>query len=69
MLPPHFNQTAGPVMSTIEWEDVLPEYTSFYPDSFRVAIPYLLASLIYHIDWLRNKLNPNHPIFMQRVFT
>ena len=69
VLPPHFDQTNGPVLTTTEWEEILPGYTSFYPEQFRVAIPYLLASLIYHMDWLQQKLKPQHPLFLQRVYT
>ena len=69
ILPPHFDDTNGPVLSVEEWEDILPGFTSFYPENFRVALPYLLASLAYHHDWLLETLSPNHPLFLQRVWT
>lgn len=33
------------------------------------CIPYLLASLVYHRDWLISNLPQNHPLFNQRVWT
>ena len=42
---------------------------SYYPLTFRVALPRLLASLVYHQDWLKNKLPFTHPLFQQRVWT
>eukprot|EP00603_Paraphysomonas_imperforata_P004644 CAMPEP_0114439124 /NCGR_PEP_ID=MMETSP0103-20121206/15022_1 /TAXON_ID=37642 ORGANISM="Paraphysomonas imperforata, Strain PA2" /NCGR_SAMPLE_ID=MMETSP0103 /ASSEMBLY_ACC=CAM_ASM_000201 /LENGTH=694 /DNA_ID=CAMNT_0001609847 /DNA_START=28 /DNA_END=2109 /DNA_ORIENTATION=- len=69
ILPPHFDVSNGPVLSVEEWEDILPGYSTFYPDSFRVALPYLLASLAYHRDWLDSNLSSQHPLFSQRVWT
>ena len=42
---------------------------SFYPACFRVAIPYLLASLAYHKDYLKTKLHARHPLFHQPIWT
>ena len=69
ILPPHFHDTNGPVISVQEWEDILPGFSSFYPENFRVALPCLLASLAYHHDWLLETLLPNHPLFFQRIWT
>lgn len=52
-----------------EWEDILPGYLTFYPSCFRQVIPYLLASLIYHMDYLVVTLPKDHPLFIQRVWT
>ena len=69
ILPPHFDQTDGSVLSVAEWEDILPGYSSFYPSCFRVTLPYLLASLVYHREWLVKTLPGNHLLFQQRVWT
>ena len=50
ILPPHFNTTKGPVISVQEWKDILPGYETYYPLTFLVALPHLLASLVYHQD-------------------
>jgi hypothetical protein len=69
VLPPHFNINDDTLLSVQEWEDILPGYSTYYPEQFRVAIPFLLASLVYHLDWLKTKLSPNHVLWMQRVYT
>jgi hypothetical protein len=66
MLPPHFN---GQVLDAEEWETILPGYGSYYPPNFRLAIPYLLANLTYHKQWLIDSLDLNHPLFLSRVWT
>jgi hypothetical protein len=68
ILPPHFNSRDGQVLTTSEWNDILPGYET-YPECFRVAIPYLLASLVYHSEWLQSTLPAQHPLFLQRVWT
>jgi hypothetical protein len=64
-LPPHFCEQ---VLSLKEWELILPGYTTFYPECFRVAIPYLLASLAYHRTWLKNDLPKSHPLFLGNIY-
>lgn len=70
-LPPHFDISAGngPILSEQEWQNILPGYATFYPISFRPVIPYLLASLAYHFDFLNGSLHVNHPLRLQRVWT
>ena len=68
-LPPHFDETNGPLLTVGEWEDILPGFSTFYPDTFRVALPFLLASLVYHRQWLQDTLPAAHPLFKQRVWT
>ena len=69
VLPPHFGNNQEGILSVNEWEDILPGYSTYYPKQFRVAIPYLLASIVYHQEWLKEKLPNNHPIFLQRIYT
>jgi len=40
-----------------------------YPHSFKTTMPFLLASVVYHQDWLRSTLSPSHPLFLSRLFT
>ena len=63
VLPPHFETDVS-----IEWEEFMPSYSN-YPESFRTCLPFLLASLVFHKDWLRENLHPTHPLLSQRVFT
>ncbi|KAF0712005.1 hypothetical protein AaE_012159, partial [Aphanomyces astaci] len=65
-LPPHFH---GVVLSPIQWDSILPGYSSFYPATFRCAVPYLLASLVHHYAWLKLNLNPNHPLLLSHAWT
>jgi hypothetical protein len=69
-LPPHFLAGDNGISSE-EWENILPGYSSFYPMSFREVIPYLLASLVYHRPYLREMQasHPRHPLFLQYVWT
>jgi hypothetical protein len=70
-LPPHFLQTDEEYLTSEEWDDILPGYSTFYPLNFREVIPFLLASLIYHQPYLVSlqATNPRHPLFLQRVWT
>lgn len=68
-LPPHFNPNDQVVISLDEWESILPGYSTFYPSSFRQVIPFLLASLSFHRDWLKANLHAQHNLFNQPVWT
>ena len=68
-LPPHFNLSDGPVLTVEEWEEILPYCSTFYPTNFRIALAYLLASLVFHQDWIKETFDPHHPIFISRVWT
>jgi hypothetical protein len=69
-LPAHFLTEEDGITSE-EWEQILPGYSSFYPQSFREVIPYLLASLVHHRQYLRDLqlVHPRHPLFLQYVWT
>jgi len=67
-LPPHFDLSKGAVLTTQEWEEILPGYSTFYPQSFRTVVPFLLASLIHHRKWLEETLPANSVLFNVRVW-
>ena len=67
-LPPHFNLDDGPILSEAEWEGAFPNYSAV-PATFRQALPFLLASVLYHHDWLNEHLPANHPLRSSRVWT
>ena len=48
VLPPHFADNA---LTPEEWLELLPYYNE-YPSNFQVVLQYLLASLVYHWDWI-----------------
>jgi hypothetical protein len=68
ILPPHFLPAANAILTEDFWTDMLPGYKE-KPSGFRATLPFLLASLIHHEDFLRRELPPNNPIFRSRVFT
>ena len=63
-LPPHFN-AAG--LELIDWPAVLPPYARF-PQTFKRSLPFLLASICYHEQWLRELLPAHHPLFNTYLF-
>jgi hypothetical protein len=52
-LPPHFNEKSESVLTVEECNTILYGYSDFFPQLFRVAVPYLLASLYDHKQWLK----------------
>lgn len=68
-LPPHFDLPDGAVLTQEEWENVLPGYTTFYPQCFKQVVPFLLASLIFHRAYLTAELPAAHPLFSSRAWT
>jgi hypothetical protein len=74
VLPPHF--ASASVLTEQQWQDICPQYEE-YPESFQACLPYLLASLVHHYDWLHEKdstgklknIAPEHPFFQSRVYT
>ena len=63
-LPPHFDSNG---LALIQWPVVLPLYPRL-PETFKRALPYMLASICYHEEWLRATLSPRHPIFASHLF-
>lgn len=68
VLPPHFTREIVSDITEIQWSQMLPNYST-YPECFRTALPFLLASLIYHDGWLRGNLDSRHPLFNSRLYT
>lgn len=67
-LPPHFSTSEGSPLTMDEWVNLLPGYNSFYPSSFHQVLPYLLATIVYHRQWLNENLNRKHPLFQSRLW-
>jgi hypothetical protein len=68
ILPPHFNVNGLKSIETLGWENVVQGYENYGP-KFASVLPMLLASVVYHQDWLRDFLPSNHPLFLNRLFT
>lgn len=66
VLPPHFE--AGYTLTVEQWAQIHPNYSSF-PDSFKQVALYLLASIVYHQDWLGSNLHKEHPFRSSYLFT
>ena len=62
-LPPHFDGD----LAQIPWPAVLPTYSRL-PQTFKRALPNLLASICYHETWLRSILPAHHPLFATYLF-
>ena len=70
VLPPHF-LPAQPLFvgdETAGWKSILPGYERL-PPCFQSAARFMLASLVFHQDWLRASLPAAHPLFSSPVFT
>lgn len=63
-LPPHFDAAGAQL---IDWPAVLPLYPRL-PQTFKRALPFLLASLCYHEQWLREMLPSQHPLLNSYLF-
>lgn len=68
ILPPHFSSQQLAMIDAFGWDLVWEGY-SRYPECARRVIPFLLASIIFHVDWLERKLPADHPLFNQKAFT
>jgi hypothetical protein len=68
ILPPHFSQETLLYLSEFGWEKILIGYEN-YPTKFQRAVPFFLASIIHHLPSLRNLLPPQHPLWLQRIFS
>lgn len=70
-LPPHFPNDL--ILTPDEWAAIIPNYSE-YPQSFQTVLPYLVASIVNHYDWIEEKqngeyinVNKNHPIHKSRI--
>lgn len=54
----------------LPWSDVIPNYER-YPYCFQECIPFLVAAVVYHFDYLNEILEfqPNHPLILSPLWT
>lgn len=68
LLPPHFCEEGGAIFSEEQWNEYLPGYVDYYPESFRRVVPYLVAQLCYHHVFLQENLSQDHPLRNTRIW-
>ena len=67
VLPPHFNTATSALLTDEFWRTILPNFDSL-PTPFKSCLPYLLASVLYHEDFLRSKFPAAHSLWSAPVF-
>ena len=67
-LPPRFRSEDMEELVQAGLSTVFPHYDEL-PETFKGVVPYLVASVVYHQDWMRGNLPQDHPIFSSPVFT
>ncbi len=67
-LPYHFDSSTLPWFTNAFWNSIVPGY-NHYPLGFQSVIPFLLAALVYHEQYLKTTLRSNHPLLLSPVFT
>ena len=68
LLPPHFPNDILNSLSEEDWSIILPDYET-YPNCFKSTLPFLLASIVHHNDFLRATLSANGSLFMGGLYT
>jgi hypothetical protein len=67
-LPYHFASYTSQYFTKDFWNSIVPGY-DYYPLGFQTVIPYLLAALIYHKQYLKSTFPSYHPLLLSPVFT
>lgn len=65
ILPPHFLPAAKEILTEAVLTEIIPGYATF-PACYKTAVPFLLASVVYHKEWLKENLPKNHLLFRSR---
>lgn len=67
-LSPHFSLQGLTKIESYGWEKVYPGYNKL-PVGFRNVLHVLLANIVYHHDWLKDKLHINHPLWQMSLIS
>lgn len=67
-LPPHFTAAKSLEFTDDFWSSLIIGF-DLLPTNFRPVLPFLLASLVKHFDWLDKTLLKKHPLRTTRVWT
>jgi hypothetical protein len=63
--PPHFHPA---IAAAVPWSDFIPSYREF-PEKFKLAIPNIVASVVWHHTALSARLPPSNPLLGSPLFT
>lgn len=67
-IPPRFNIHDEAFQSFIKWELILPRYRE-YPNTFKIAVPFLIAMAVYRNNWWEKILPAEHSYFKSWFYT
>ena len=67
-LPPHFTLPDLDIINQLGWNKIVDNY-DVLPNCFKRVVPFLLANIVYHHNFLRRNLPSNHPLWNQKSFT
>ena len=67
VLPPHFDATITDYVSENEYREIVPCLAE-YPVNFKQVVPFLVASVVHHREFLRGCLPQNHLIWKNPLF-
>lgn len=68
ILGPHLKLDGIRYLAEVGWDSLVPGY-SRYPGCFKNVIPYLIANLCHHYDWLNDNLPRNHPLWLHPLLS
>jgi hypothetical protein len=54
-------------VKNIEWTELLVDFNSL-PQCFKIVVPYLVAAVVYHRQFLCTNLQSSHPLFTSRFW-
>jgi hypothetical protein len=63
--PPHFHPA---IAAAVPWSDFIPSYSEF-PEKFKLAIPNIVASVVWHHAALSARLPKSNPLLGSPLFT
>ncbi len=68
-LPPRFSPEGLAFITPAMWAELIPSYNRYTQYKFVSVLPYLIASLVFHYDWLDRNLKSNHPLKQSKFWT
>jgi len=69
VLPPHFTRSVTDIVGSNFWTHIFGEAYNKFPNNFWEVLNFLLASIIYHKNWLRENLPQSHPLFSTILYS
>jgi hypothetical protein len=69
VLPPHFTRNVTDIVGIKFWIHIFGEAYNKFPNNFWEVLNFLLASIIYHRNWLHENLPKSHPLFSTILYS